>query len=166
MSANGHGNGPIPNGALPGGGGNDGGGGGGGGQQPPQLGVGGATGPPLADLLVQLEDYAPTIPDSVTRHFLATAGVDTDDPRIVRLVSLATQKFVADLANDALQHCKMRGAASAATGGGGGGQGGGLQGAAAKKGVSGDRRHVLTVEDLSLALADQGITLKKPPYYV
>ncbi len=29
-----------------------------------------------------------------------------------------------------------------------------------------DRRYVLTLEDLSLALSDQGITLKKPPYYL
>ncbi len=45
------------------------------------------TGPPLADLLAQIEDYNPTIPDSVTQYYLASAGVQTDDPRIVKLVS-------------------------------------------------------------------------------
>ena len=48
------------------------------------------TGPPLADLLTQIEEYNPTIPDSVTQYFLSTAGVQTDDPRIVKLVRKKT----------------------------------------------------------------------------
>ena len=107
-----------------------------------------APGPPIADFMTQLEDYSPTIPDAVTQHFLSTAGFETNDPRIVKLVSLASQKFISDIANDALQHCKMRNAGQASN----------------KKGK--DRKHTMTTEDLSQALSDQGITLKKPPYYV
>ena len=107
-----------------------------------------AAGPPIADFMTQLEDYSPTIPDAVTQHFLSTAGFETNDPRIVKLVSLASQKFISDIANDALQHCKMRNAGQASN----------------KKGK--DRKHTMTTEDLSQALSDQGITLKKPPYYV
>ncbi len=55
------------------------------------------TGPPLADLLVQIEDYNPTIPDSVTQYYLSTAGVQTDDPRIVKLVSAIDAKIISEV---------------------------------------------------------------------
>ena len=104
--------------------------------------------PPLSDFLLQLEDYTPTIPDAVVKHYLSSSGFDTSDPRVLRLVSLATQKFVSDVANDALQHCKMRNA-----------------GQAIKNNKSKDRKYVMTMEDLGQALGNQGVTVKKPPYY-
>ena len=99
LSSNGTPNGPLPNG----------------GQQPSASSSGSGVqplqpAPPIADLMASLEEYTPTIPDAVTMHYLSTAGFQTDDPRIVKLVSLAAQKFVSDIANDALQHCKLRGA--------------------------------------------------------
>jgi len=104
--------------------------------------------PPLSDFLMQLEDYTPTVPDAVVKHYLATSGFDTSDPRVLRLVSLAAQKFVSDVANDALQHCKMRNA-----------------GQTMKNSKSKDRKYVMTMEDLGHALGNQGVTVKKPPYY-
>ena len=104
--------------------------------------------PPLSDFLLQLEDYTPTIPDAVIKHYLSNSGFDTSDPRVLRLVSLAAQKFVSDVANDALQHCKMRNA-----------------GQAVKNNKSKDRKYVMTMEDLGQALNSQGVTVKKPPYY-
>ncbi|XP_067006207.2 transcription initiation factor TFIID subunit 10 [Anabrus simplex] len=106
------------------------------------------SGQPLSDFLMQLEDYSPTIPDAVTTAYLQSAGFNTGDPRIIRLVSLAAQKFISDVANDALQHCKTRGAAQNT------------------KTKGKDRRYTLTLEDLTPALAEYGITVKKPQYFV
>ncbi|KAM9321670.1 transcription initiation factor TFIID subunit 10 [Gastrophryne carolinensis] len=103
---------------------------------------------PLADFLMQLEDYTPTIPDAVTGYYLNRAGFEASDPRIIRLISLAAQKFISDIANDALQHCKMKGTASGSS-----------------RNKSKDKKYTLTMEDLAPALAEYGINVKKPHYF-
>jgi transcription initiation factor TFIID subunit 10 len=65
-------------------------------------------------------------------------------------VSLAAQKFISDIANDALQHCKSRSSA---------------QPNKSSKNVK-DKKYTLTMEDLAPALNEYGITVKKPPYFV
>lgn len=54
------------------------------------------------EFINQLADYPPTIPDSVTLHFLKSAGVDGSDPRVTRMISLAAQKHVSDIILDAM----------------------------------------------------------------
>lgn len=103
---------------------------------------------PLADFLMQLEDYTPTIPDAVTGYYLNRAGFEASDPRIIRLISLASQKFISDIANDALQHCKMKGTASGSS-----------------RNKTKDKKYTLTMEDLSPALTEYGINVKKPHYF-
>ncbi|XP_072333849.1 transcription initiation factor TFIID subunit 10-like [Scyliorhinus torazame] len=103
---------------------------------------------PLADFLMQLEDYTPTIPDAVTGYYLNRAGFEASDPRIIRLISLAAQKFISDIANDALQHCKMKGTASGSS-----------------RNKSKDKKYTLTMEDLIPALTEYGINVKKPHYF-
>ncbi|XP_007256233.3 transcription initiation factor TFIID subunit 10 [Astyanax mexicanus] len=103
---------------------------------------------PLADFLMQLEDYTPTIPDAVTGYYLNRAGFEASDPRIIRLISLASQKFISDIANDALQHCKMKGTASGSS-----------------RNKTKDKKYTLTMEDLSPALSEYGINVKKPYYF-
>lgn len=66
------------------------------------------SGDSLGDLLEHLEDYSPTIPDALTSRYLNMAGFEEVDPRIVRIISVTAQKFISDIANDALQHCKTR----------------------------------------------------------
>uniref|UniRef100_A0A2K5XLQ8 Transcription initiation factor TFIID subunit 10 n=1 Tax=Mandrillus leucophaeus TaxID=9568 RepID=A0A2K5XLQ8_MANLE len=103
---------------------------------------------PLVDFLMQLEDYTPTTPDAVTGYYLNRAGFEASDPRIIRLISLAAQKFISDIANDALQHCKMKGTASGSS-----------------RSKSKDRKYTLTMEDLTPALSEYGINVKKPHYF-
>lgn len=67
-----------------------------------------APGEVLGDLLQHLEDYTPTVPDALTEKYLHSAGFESVDPRIVRIISVTAQKFISDIANDALQHCKTR----------------------------------------------------------
>lgn len=103
---------------------------------------------PLLDFMMQLRDYRPTIPDALTGNYLNLSGFEASDPRIIRLVSLAAQKFISDIANDALQHCKMKGTASGNS-----------------RSKSKDHKYTLTMEDLTLALSEYGINVKKPHYF-
>ncbi|XP_055371211.1 transcription initiation factor TFIID subunit 10-like [Condylostylus longicornis] len=111
----------------------------------------------LSDFLMQLEDYSSTIPDPVTAHYLNTAGFEASDPRIVRLISIAAQKFISDVANDALQHCKTRTNNASNTPG---------HNANKNQKPSKDRKYTLAMEDLTPALNDYGITVRKPHYFV
>ena len=113
----------------------------------------------LREFLGKMDDYAPLIPDAVTDYYLTVAGLPPPpqtDRRLARLLALATQKFIADIASNAYQYSRIRstnttsnnpftglgGAAGFGTtsqqpmGGGneGGGGGGGEGGAAAKGG--------------------------------
>jgi len=102
----------------------------------------------VAEVLEKVEDYSTVIPDSVTSNVLNQAGFQSSDPQVTRLVSLVAQKFLSDVAHEALQHCKMRGG-----------------GKEMKKVTGRDRKFALTSEDLLVALTDQGIRMKKPPFY-
>ncbi|XP_077460630.1 transcription initiation factor TFIID subunit 10 [Stigmatopora argus] len=103
---------------------------------------------PLADFVMQLEEYTPTIPDAVTGYYLNRAGFEASDPRIIRLISLASQKFISDIANDALQYCKMKGTASGSS-----------------RSKTKDKKYTLTMEDLGPALSEYGVNVKKPYYF-
>lgn len=59
--------------------------------------------PKLADFIDSLTQVQPVIPDAVALHVMRKNGLSTEDPRIVRLISVATQKFVSDIALDAMQ---------------------------------------------------------------
>ncbi|KAJ1939520.1 hypothetical protein FBU59_004094 [Linderina macrospora] len=102
----------------------------------------------LAEFLVQMDTYEPIVPDALTDYYLAQAGFECDDVRIKRLLALATQKFISDVAADAFQYNRIR-----------------QQGTKEKKFQQKDRRTVLTIEDLTAALSEYGVNIKKPEYY-
>ncbi|KAF8384216.1 taf-10, partial [Pristionchus pacificus] len=100
----------------------------------------------MKDFLVALETYTPTIPDAVTMHYLSKAGVQGSDPRIVRLVSLATQKFLSDIVLDAMQQARMKGIGQV-------------------KKATKETKFSLTHEVIDPVLAEFGIEVVKPPYF-
>lgn len=142
---------------------------------------------PLVEFLSQLDNYAPIIPDAVADYYLSKSGLSTADPRVKRLLALATQKFVADIASDAYQYSRIRSASSVSTaanpqarakalldpgaaGGAGSntGQTGGVQATGTGVGASsaaGQGKLVLTMENLGSAVAEYGLNIKKPDFY-
>ncbi|KAF9142993.1 Transcription initiation factor TFIID subunit 10 [Linnemannia schmuckeri] len=102
----------------------------------------------LAEFLPMMETYNPIIPDAVTDYYLSRTGFDCDDVRIKRLLALAAQKFVSDIATDAFQYCKVR------------------QQSQKRPAPGKEKKTVLTMEDLSDALGEYGINVKKPDYFM
>jgi len=102
----------------------------------------------MAEFVLMMDQYTPIIPDLCTDYYLTQAGFDCDDYRVKRVLALATQKFVSDIATDAYQYAKMRNQAP-------------------KDRKSGKGKKVtLTMDDLSPALSEYGINVKKPDYYL
>ncbi|PRD24680.1 UNVERIFIED_CONTAM: Taf10 [Trichonephila clavipes] len=63
----------------------------------------------------------------------------------IKLISIAAQKFLSDIASDSLEQCKMKNAEQT-------------------KKTTKDKKYVLTMEDLTTSLEEYGISVKKPPY--
>ncbi|XP_066382280.1 transcription initiation factor TFIID subunit 10-like isoform X2 [Miscanthus floridulus] len=104
----------------------------------------------LTEFLSSLMDYTPTIPDELVEHYLGRSGFHCPDLRLTRLVAVATQKFLSDIASDSLQYCKARVAAPIKDN---------------KSKQPKDKRLVLTMDDLSKALCEHGVNLKHPEYF-
>ncbi|KAF3957181.1 hypothetical protein ACB098_08G051800 [Castanea mollissima] len=104
----------------------------------------------LSDFLASLMDYTPTIPDELVEHYLAKSGFQCPDVRLIRLVAVATQKFVSEVASDALQQCKARQAAVVKD---------------KRDKQQKDKRLILTMEDLSRSLREYGVNVKHQDYF-
>ncbi|ODV86688.1 hypothetical protein CANARDRAFT_196042 [[Candida] arabinofermentans NRRL YB-2248] len=54
------------------------------------------------------EEFTPIIPDSVTDYYLCKNGFQSTNYKIKRLLALATQKFISDIATDAYEYSRIR----------------------------------------------------------
>jgi len=134
------------------------------------------------------------IPDAVTNYYMTRAGLPPPpqtDIRLARLLALATQKFIADIAADAYQYSRIRasntnannpmGSLGAAAGFPIPGQpsnqpGGKEQGRGGPLGIQrpgyggggqggSQNRTVLTMEDLGMAVSEFGVNVKRSEFY-
>ncbi|TQS36965.1 hypothetical protein Golomagni_02576 [Golovinomyces magnicellulatus] len=150
----------------------------------------------LKEFLSKMNDYAPIIPDAVTNYYLTKAGLPPPpqtDPRLARLLALATQKFIADIAADAYQYSRIRSSNSsnannpmgnlgAAAGFPVPGQPSTAPGSKEQQGRGGplgiqrpgfggggqggsQNRTVLTMEDLGMAVGEYGVNVKRGEFY-
>lgn len=135
-------------------------------------------------------DFLPIIPDAVTDYYLARSGFETADVRVKRLLALATQKFVSDIAQDAYEYSRIRSSSAVYNSANpqvrakqllqgqqfanqqNSGAGGGVDNASEQQQPqlhfnAGHQQGkiVLTMEDLSNALSEYGVNASKPDFY-
>ena len=97
----------------------------------------------LVKFLEEVDEYKPTVPEPIVQRYLQLGGAATDDPRILKLVALATDNFLANVVKEARDIGKLR---------------------------VGDKRPLndefddvpLTMEDIAESLRSKGIKITKP----
>ncbi|CAJ0957241.1 unnamed protein product, partial [Mesorhabditis belari] len=102
----------------------------------------------VREFMNALDDFTPVIPDAVTLYYMNKAGIAEVEPRIVRLISLATQKYISDIVLDAMQETRMKGL-----------------GHSVSKKTPKDVKYTLTNEVLDAVLKEYGINITRAPYF-
>ncbi|GMF00561.1 unnamed protein product [[Candida] boidinii] len=137
------------------------------------------------------DEFTPIIPDNVVDYYLSRNGFQTSDIKIKRLLALATQKFVSDIATDAYEYSRIRSQTAVynsanpqvraralllagqqnvgnanddqnENNGSGNAPSTGLTGNAANKN---NEKVMLTMEDLGSALDEYGLNINRPQFY-
>ena len=54
----------------------------------------------IVKFLEEVDGYTPTVPEAVVQQYFQLGGAFTEDPRILKLVALATDKFLAEVVKD------------------------------------------------------------------
>ncbi len=149
----------------------------------------------LDEFCMKLEDINTTMPDQVINHYMKKAGFIVNDPKLVKIISIASQKFISEIVNDVMQHHKLKtksassqsASASAAPNAAAGSSkvapsekstkgaaaaaaasaaATSAAAAAAQANAAGNVPLTLTLEDLSQVLETYGINVKKPYYFM
>ncbi|CCK68165.1 Taf10p KNAG_0A04970 [Huiozyma naganishii CBS 8797] len=132
----------------------------------------------LQEILDMMEDNPPIIPDAVIDYYLRKNGFDSMDVKIKRLLALATQKFVSDIANDAYEYSRIRSTIAVNNANNGqararqlmlGQQQPGQQQITQQQQQQNEKvtasKVVLTVNDLSSAVEEYGLNIGRPDFY-
>lgn len=145
----------------------------------------------LEEMLALMDgDFAPIIPDAVTDYYLSKNGFETADVRVKRLLALATQKFVSDIAQDAYEYLRIRSSSAVynsanpqlrakqllqgqqfanqqSASGNSSADGASEQQSQLYTNNAGNQQGkiVLTMEDLSNALSEYGVNTSRPDFY-
>ncbi len=62
----------------------------------------------LCEFLSGLDNYAPTVPESLSAYYIERSGVAIIDDRIPKLVSLAADRFISEIVHEAKQISILR----------------------------------------------------------
>ena len=62
----------------------------------------------LDEFCCELDTISTTLPDSVINHYKRKSGFIVNDPKLVKIISIASQKFVSEIVNDVMQHHRLR----------------------------------------------------------
>ena len=57
---------------------------------------------------MKLVDINTTMPDFFINHDMKKAGFIVNDPKLVKIISIASQKFISEIVNDVMQHHKLK----------------------------------------------------------
>ncbi|CDF89239.1 related to Transcription initiation factor TFIID subunit 10 [Zygosaccharomyces bailii ISA1307] len=132
----------------------------------------------LNEVLDLMEDNPPIIPDAVIDYYLMKNGFSCADVRVKRLLALATQKFVSDIAADAYEYSRIRSSVALHNANNGQARARQLmlsQQHPGQQQISQQQQQqnekttaskvVLTVGDLSSAVAEYGLDISRPDFY-
>lgn len=125
-----------------------------------------------------MDSTPPIIPDAVIDYYLTKNGFNVADVRVKRLLALATQKFVSDIAKDAYEYSRIRSSVAVSNANNSqararqllqGQQQPGVQQISQQQHQQNEKttasKVVLTVNDLSSAVAEYGLNIGRPDFY-